>query len=85
MDLFTMPRLWNRLVPTIWNPMMGKAQFMMRMPRVAISFKAGSLVKALTVSPGKNSQTIKPNTKISVAHAAVIRYTLRTRLYCRAP
>ena len=71
MDLFTIPRHWNRLVVTIWNPMIGKARFIIRRPRAAISCSTGSGVKMLTVGPGSTSEMKKPNRHTRVAQPAV--------------
>ena len=84
-DLFTMPRHWNRLVVTIWKPTMGKTMFMMRSPCAAFWMSTGSEVKMRAMGRARKTEKIKPMTITSVAQPAVLRYTSRRRLYCRAP
>ena len=71
MDLFTIPRHWKRLVVTIWNPMIGKAMFIIRKPFAAMSCSTGSGVKMLTVGPGNTSDTTNPTMHTRVAQRAV--------------
>ncbi len=81
----TIPRHWNKFVDTIWNPMTGKAIFMILSPLFAMVLSSGSLVNTLTASDGHNSPTRNPTIITRVASFAVRRNTSFTRLYFLAP
>ena len=46
MDLEAIPKDWNRLVVTIWNPTSGNTPITMRIPCMATSMRFVSVVKA---------------------------------------
>ena len=67
MDLEAIPKDWNRLVVTIWNPTIGNTPITMRIPCMATSMRFVSVVKARILYYVKKVEPIHPAVQQMVA------------------
>ena len=85
MDLFTIPRLWKKLVPIIWKPTKGNIIVSILRAVDARDISSSSWVNIPTAAFGMNIPIRKHAVVMMVANFAVFQNTSLTLAYCLAP